>query len=114
MSKLSLGRMLKAARAQRGLEQTDVARLSGIERTRLSRIESGKMELKLTEARRLSEVLHLELDALIDELHATSTAPPETSGPVEPDDLVQRIRALDPEARALVSALVTYLAHLAP
>ena len=106
--------MLRATRVQHGLEQTDVAIQAGIERTRLSRIESGKLELKLTEARKLAKVLKLELDAIIDEMHASGSTPSDANSSGDLDDLGTRIQALDPDAQALVDALVRYLSRPAP
>lgn len=58
------GARIVEARKARGLSQKQLGRLTSIRPERLSRVETGRSELQVTELVRLSETLGVELEYL--------------------------------------------------
>ena len=61
---MNLGKAIKSARQQRGINQTSLAELSGITQTYLSQIESNQKEPNISTLRLISEQLGLPLPIL--------------------------------------------------
>jgi DNA-binding XRE family transcriptional regulator len=60
-----VGAALRAARQQRQLSQTDLARIAGVSPSAVSQVERGRRGLSLETLMRLSRELHLTLDELL-------------------------------------------------
>ncbi len=56
-----ISRALRAAREAKGLRQSELARMVGIDSGHLSRIESGKLNPKVTTLTELARALDLEI-----------------------------------------------------
>ena len=59
------GANLKAARLRLGITQVDLAKLSGLQATRIPSIERGTSDLRLSTAQRLSDALGVPLSDLL-------------------------------------------------
>lgn len=78
--KLALvGGRIRAARETSGLNLHELARLSGISAPALSRIETGKRDLRVTSLYRIAEALRIKAGDLLDD-------PPVEKPPHDGDD----------------------------
>ena len=70
----SFGERLRTVRTQRHLTQRDLEKMTGLNNTAISLLETGKREPTLKTSIRLADALHLSLDWL------TGRAPPRDQG----------------------------------
>ena len=91
-------------RAWHGLSQQTVADRTGIDRSRLGRLELGKGKLTLVEAKALARLynIHSPADLPLGRFAAPAISDAEQT-------LLDRYRSLAPSARALVDALLAHL-----
>lgn len=61
----TIGKRLQRFRVERRLSQTDLAKLTNIEQSTVSRIESGTIELLSPHAQVLADALHVTLHDLL-------------------------------------------------
>lgn len=61
----SIGRKIKAARTSMGYSQAELAKICGYEKSSLSRIESGEIDLPVSKIKKFSKVLKVPVDYLI-------------------------------------------------
>lgn len=66
----SIGDQIKRARIKAGLTQSEVAKRSAVSQNDISRIESGKVDARLSKIERITSVL--EMDLLITPIHFRS------------------------------------------
>jgi ribosome-binding protein aMBF1 (putative translation factor) len=59
------GKRLREAREAAGMSQVELARLSGIPQTNLPGIEAGRIDVRLSTARRLARALNVSLHSLL-------------------------------------------------
>lgn len=61
----SIGRKIKAARTSMGYSQAELAKKCGYEKSSMSRIESGEIDLPVSKIKKFSKVLKVPVDYLI-------------------------------------------------
>lgn len=75
----TVGRRIRAARTEQGLNLDQLARLSGISAPALSLIETAKRDARVTTLARIAAALRVPLAALVDNTRSDDDAPSDTS-----------------------------------
>lgn len=96
LSYTEMGQRIKAARMQRLLGQSELARLIGVSQTHMSNIEHGKVGLTLEVLWRLTQVFGCSLDAIVIGKESTAALrPPEACSRLNDYRLSDRLQALE-------------------
>ena len=106
---MGLGQKIKDVRKQRGMNQKELARASGISQATISRLEAGLvMQLKSDALSRLASALGITVDYLIGK--TDSMLPSDTiNSDSETEELLNSYRELSPDGR---QELLNYLDYL--
>jgi transcriptional regulator with XRE-family HTH domain len=67
---VALGRLIRVERVRRGLRQAELARQAGIDRGRLSLIERGRVDLRLSQLEQLAHALGQRAEELLETARA--------------------------------------------
>jgi len=101
------GDSLKEIRTLKGMSQYDLAKVSGVARVAISRVENGRLvELKLSSLLALAEALDTSLDELVGRRKVRSL-PVDTGNPIQ--SLQEAVKALPPEGVHLLAFLAESL-----
>lgn len=73
LDQVTLAKRLKEARQRSGLTQAEVARLTGLDRSTLSKIETGERKIDSLELHHLSRLYNVSVEELLFDKHEEET-----------------------------------------
>ena len=102
---MSFSENLRAARERSGLTQQQVADLMGIDKSTYCGYETEKRQPDVQKLKKLSKILGVSGDELLETGYKVRPTPVSESGPLSPDDarIMDMIRQLSPENKRKIA-----------